>query len=140
MNLSTWPQQYLEEAIDDEIALANAMHGMKVSRPSFITTITELTAARPSRTFFTGQNHPRTSGAQRLDQWRRDWRAAGPLIGQLGLVVYADDEDQLVSVGPGGRRRNVTEAYADHPSKDEAVVAAIVRAAIQVLNEARNSA
>lgn len=139
MNLSTWPQQYLEEAIDDEIALADAMHGMKVPRPSFITTITELSATRPSRTFFTGQNHPRTSGAQRLDQWRRDWRAAGPLIGQLGLVVYADDEERLVSVGPGGRRRNVTEAYADHPSKDEAVVAAIVRAAIQVLNEARNS-
>lgn len=135
MNLSTWTQQYLEEAIDDEIALADALHGMKVARPAFITSITELTATRPSRTFFTGQNHPRTSGAARLEQWRRDWRAAGPLISQLGLVVSADDEEKLVSVGPGGRRRNVTEVYADHPSKDEAVVTAIVRASIQVLNE-----
>jgi len=139
MNLSTWSQQYLEEAIDDEIALADALHGMKVARPAFITSITELTASRPSRTYFSSQNHPRTSGAARLEQWRRDWRAAGPLISQLGLVIYADDEEKLVSVGLGGRRRNVTEVYADHPSKDEAVVAAIVRASIQMLNELHNS-
>ena len=138
MDLSKWPQQYLEQAIDDEIALADAMHGMKVARPAYITTVTELQATRPSRTYFSSREHPRTSSARTLDQWRRKWRAAGPLIGLLGLNVHADDDEGVVSVGVGGRRRNVSEAYADHPGKDEAVVAAIVRAAIQALNERRN--
>jgi len=140
MNLLTWSQQYLEEAIDDEIALADARHGMKVVRPAFITTITELQATRPSRTYFSSRNHPRTTSSMPLDKWRRSWNATGPLIGMLGLSVHVDDDEGVVSVGSGGRRRNVSEAYADHPGKDEAVVAAIVRAAIQVCNEKRNGA
>lgn len=139
MNLLTWSQRYLEEAIDDEIALADAMHGMKVVRPAYITTITELQSTRPSRTYFSSRNHPRTSSSMPLDKWRRSWNAAGPLIGLLGLSVHADDDEGVVSVGVGGRRRNVSESYGDHPSKDEAVVAAIVRASIRALNEARNS-
>jgi hypothetical protein len=55
----------------------------------------------------------------------------------MGLSVRIDLEEGTVSVGNGSRRRDVTESYADHPSKDAAIFAAIVRAAIRVCTEAR---
>ena len=83
---------------------------------------------------------PAPRQASPLPRWRRGWSAAGPLIGELGLSVRTDDEEGTVSVGTGSRRRDVTESYADHPDKDAAIWAAIVRAAIRVCTEAREAA
>ena len=137
VSVSEWPQAYLEEAIEDEIALAKVMHpGSRIERPSIITAITQLTFAAPRRTFGTSAHSPRTSPGGYIAPWRRGWQHAGPLSTELGLSIRHDTDEGTVSVGTGGGRRNVTEEYKDHPDKDAATCAAIVRAAIQLL-EAR---
>jgi len=140
MTVVTWPQPYLEQAIDDEIELAIAMAGGgKITRPAYVNSITPLRFDRPTRTHYTSANTPRTNSTNALDQWRRDWRAAGALSTKYGLSIRHDLEEGAVSVGTGNRRRDVTEAYADHPDKDAATMAAIVRAAIQLCAETRES-
>lgn len=140
MNLSNWTQKYLKEAIDDEIALAKAKHGGRITRPANITVFTELVFAAPARTHHGGATSPRTTGAKTISPWRRDWRAAGHLATELRLNIRHDVDEGTISVDNGSRRRSITEAYADHPGMDEAVVAAIVRAAIQIYTELRESA
>jgi hypothetical protein len=135
-----WPEQYLREAIADEIELA-AVHPKfhsRVSMPSSISMETMLTPDPPK--FGTaGWRNARTTPTFALPRWRRTWAAAGPLIAELSLRPWPDDEEGTVSVGYGGGRRNVTESYKDHPSKDAAVMAALVRAAIQACTEAREN-
>ncbi|MEH6434333.1 hypothetical protein [Massilia sp. DD77] len=135
-----WEGQYLEDAIADEIALA-AIHpkvrrrAVKPTSPMFTTDVYPKAAALGGH--WGSAHSPRTTIAMALPHWRRKWAAAGPLIGEFGLSVRQDDEEGTVSVGNGSRRRDVIEAYADHPDKDAAICAAIVRAAIRVITEAR---
>jgi hypothetical protein len=135
-----WDEKYLRAAIKDEIALA-AVHTKfrcRITMPNLVVMETVLTPD-PPRYGSLAARHARTTPAWPLPRWRRDWRAAGPLIGELRLAIRNDPDEGTVSVGNGSRRRNVTESYADHPGIDEAVIAAIVRAAIQILTEARES-
>jgi len=125
-----WTDTYLRNAIRDEIGLARLM-GFTVAMPGVITAVTELIPTQKRGYRFLAP----TSSHGALPAWRRNWNAAGPLIGELGLRVLPDDEDGSVSAGTGGRR-NVTERYEEHPSRDAAIMAAIVRAAILAL-EAR---
>lgn len=132
-----WPQAYLERAIEDEIELAKAMHpGSRVERPSIITAATQLTFAQPLRTHGTSRHNARTASSGYIEPWRREWRAAGPLIARYDLRISYDADEGTVSVGTGGGRRNVTEEIKDHPDKDAATIAAIVRFSAQLL-EAR---
>jgi hypothetical protein len=140
-----WDEAYLKGCLEDEIALA-ALHSswstQRYAFPADLIKDADLCLA-PRR----GRS-PTSPGMARITfdttptspppHWRRDWIAAGELSTQLGLSTYQDAEDGSVSVGAGNRRRNVTERYEDHPSKDAATWAAIVGAAIQKL-EAGNT-
>jgi hypothetical protein len=134
--MKPWDEQYLKEAITDEIALAYAKLRYRVTMPREVSMETLLTRDAPKYGSMNAR-HARTTPSYPLPRWRRSWLAAGPLIAELGLRPRPDDEEGTVSVGFGAGRRNVTEAYTDHPSKDAAVMAALVRAAIQAATEAR---
>jgi hypothetical protein len=138
-----WDDEYLQQAIADEIDLAWAKMRRRFTAPLAPTMSSDLlpgarrgapmVSAGASRLTFS------TSEPEKPPRWRREWSAAGPLIADLGLSVRTDDEEGCVSVGTGNRRRDVTEAYRDHPDKDSAICAAIVRAAIQISSERRDS-
>lgn len=133
-----WSDEYLQEAIADEIALAAAhpLFRRRVTMPSVLTISVDL-YPDPPKSINSFNRHFRTTPTWPLPHWRRDWRAAGVLVGELGLSIRPDEEEGTVSVGTGSRRRDVTEAYADHPDKDAAIRAAIVRAAIRFCTESR---
>lgn len=135
-----WSDDYLRQAFADEIELAWAKLRVRYVAPNPIDPNADLVRAPRRGTNLLTAGHDRlafTQEAKPLPRWRRSWSAAGPLIGELGLSVRPDDEEGTVSVGNGNRRRDVTESYADHPNKDAAICAAIVRAAIRVCTEAR---
>lgn len=140
-----WDNEYLTEAFTDEIALA------KVHRrwwrtyvaPTVLTIDAPLVLGPRASTPFGGSaNSPRLTFSAVVPKtpphWRRSWGAAGPLSTELGLSIRHDPEEGTVSVSAGSGRRNVTEAYAEHPSQDAATWAAITRAAIRLLSEARS--
>jgi hypothetical protein len=134
-----WTEAYLRQAFEDEIELASVHPQYRVRKYAMPSTISEVTGIFPAPSRHThASQHSRTTISWPLPHWRRSWNAAGPLIAELGLSVRPDDEEGCVSVGNGSRRRDVTESYADHPSKDAAIFAAIVRAAIRVCAEARD--
>jgi len=137
-----WAESYLRECIADEIALA-ALHPKfraRFTAPAVLTQFATLIPAprrggnliSPGMARLTFSVPPATPPC-----WRRDWSAAGPLCYLLGLTVSHDLEDGTVSAGTGNRRRNVTERYDEHPNKDAATFAAIVRAAIHELEARR---
>lgn len=136
-----WDEAYLRECAEDEIELARLMRFGRFAAPAGMTRETVLIPVPAKNSgFLRSPGVARTTFAAvgELPRWRRDWDAAGSLSTKLGLNTYHDLEEGTVSVSAGGRRRNVTESYEDHPSKDAATWAAIVRAAIQKL-EAGNS-
>lgn len=137
-----WSDEYLRDAFADEIALA-AVHrnwfALRFDAP-VVMSRSENLVPRRSRSLVGGTNHRLEFGSARPTtppHWRRDWAAAGSLVSLLSLSIRFDDEEGCVSVGNGSRRRDVTESYADHPDKDAAIWAAIVRAAIRMCTEAR---
>lgn len=137
-----WEGEYLKQAFADEIELAGVhpkIRARRVAMPTDLHILTELHPSAPRGHGF-DTRMVRTTPAPALPRWRRSWVAAGPLIAELGLSIRQDDEEGTVSVGNGSRRRDVTESFADHPNKDAAICAAIVRAAIRVCAEARESA
>lgn len=142
--MTNWTQEYMKDAIREEIALAvvHPKWNRRYTAPASPTLETDL--CPPARR---GGNLL-SAGGQRLafstqpktpPRWRRNWKAAGELSTELGLNVRHDQEEGTVSVGTGNRRRDVTEAYADHPTPDAATWAAIVRAAIQLITEQREA-
>lgn len=134
-----WDGQYLAEAFDDEIRLAKVHPKWRrtFQAPAVLTLDAPLAARQRATSHFGSAHSPRLSFATAVPQvpphWRRSWNAAGPLSTELGLSIRHDHEEGTVSVGVGSGRRNVCETYADHPSPDAAAMAAIVRAAIQIL-------
>jgi len=134
-----WTEQYLRECVSDEIALAflHPKFRRRYAAPTLLDRMAPIVpAARRGTSLISGGMARLTFSAVQPElppRWRRDWEAAGDLHIELGLPISHDLEDGTVSVGAGGRRRNVTERYADHPSKAAATWAAIVGAAIQLL-------
>jgi hypothetical protein len=130
-----WDKAYLEECAADEIDLARLLKYGKFAAPAGMTRDALLVPVATGRAFSSAASNPRTrlGSVGELPRWRRDWTAAGELSTQLGLSIYQDPEDGSVSVSFGNRRRNVTERYEDHPSKDAATWAALTRGAIQKL-------
>ena len=65
-----------------------------------------------------------------LPQWTRDWRACGPLMTEYGLTVTYGKEP----AGGGLARIGATTVhFADHPSRDRAVMYGIVKELIFLL-------
>ena len=67
-----------------------------------------------------------------LPKWTRDWRACGPLLSEFELDVRfgrepGKDDDPVVYVG------SVVVHCSDHPSRDRAVMMAVVKAVIYLL-------
>ncbi|QAU33161.1 aminoacyl-tRNA synthetase [Janthinobacterium sp. 17J80-10] len=76
-------------------------------------------------------------GNKALPKWTRDWKACGPLLAEyeLALIFPKDaphERSTTVQIG------NIVVAYADHPSKDRAVMVAIVKAVIFHLEHLKN--
>jgi hypothetical protein len=72
------------------------------------------------------------AGSQALPKWTRDWKACGPLIAEYELTIHyrktpADPHNDAVCIGP------VTVRFSDHPSKNRAVMYAVVKAVISLL-------
>lgn len=71
-------------------------------------------------------------GAQKLPAWTRDWAACGPLLAQHGLSLVfltPDDADQ-----PEGAEIGQTLVhFADHPSRERALMFGIVKEVIRRL-------
>jgi hypothetical protein len=130
-----WDEAYLRECAADEIDLARLLKYGKFAAPAGMTRDTLLVRVAAGRSFSSAASNPRTrlGAIGELPRWRRDWIAAGELSAQLGLNTHHDQDDGTVSVSFGNRRRNVTERYEDHPSKDAATWAALTRGAIQML-------
>lgn len=64
-----------------------------------------------------------------LPQWTRDWKACGPLIAQYGIDIRfelepGETESRCATVGP------FVVHFSDHPSKDRALMFAVVKAVI----------
>lgn len=133
-----WTDEYTSEAIDDEIELARLKLDKRGVKPSIISQTADVYPA-PAKSSTFGYYGGRTTIAWALPKWRRDWREAGALSAELGLSIRYCDEEGTVSVGAGGGRRNVTEAYADHPDRNAAACAAITRAAIEHLTALRGA-
>jgi hypothetical protein len=127
--------EYLTQAIDEEIALA------KLDR--------NIVGARPSVVWRDAQVYPKVDRRKAEGRWcgfapaplpayRRDARTAGELLIRRGLNVKHDHDECSVSVSYGSSRRAVTEFYGAHPDVQAATMAAITRAAIQLLTELRD--
>ena len=140
-----WEGQYLAEAIDDEIRLAKVHPKWRrtYKAPAVMTRDAPLQVVQRAFNHFGSAHAPRLTLSGTTPQvpphWRRSWNAAGPLSTELGLSVRHYLEERTVSVSVGSGRRNVCEAYADHPTPDAAAMAAIVRAAIQLCMEMREA-
>lgn len=70
--------------------------------------------------------------AQALPQWTRDWRACGPLMAAHNLSVVFDQSPwqpggSFVSIG------STTVYFADHPTRDRAVMYGVVKELIFLL-------
>ncbi len=74
---------------------------------------------------------------QALPKWTRDWKACGPLITEYELVINYQD----LPGDPHGKAIHIGTTivhYSDHPSNDQAMRYAIVKAAIAHLEHARH--
>lgn len=73
--------------------------------------------------------------AQALPQWTRDWRACGPLMTEYGLTVaYGQDAG-----GPLARIGDTQVHFADHPTRDRAVMFGIVKELVSLLEHGKVS-
>lgn len=72
-----------------------------------------------------------------LPKWTRDWRACGPLIAEYELAIAyqeapGDPHGKAIQIG------STLVHIADHPSPDQALMVAIVKAVIARLEHAKH--
>ena len=68
-----------------------------------------------------------------LPQWTRDWRACGPLMTEYGVTAaYGSDRG-----GGFARIGSTTVHFADHPTRDRAVMYGIVKELIFLLEHGK---
>ena len=70
--------------------------------------------------------------AQALPQWTRDWKACGPLMTKYALAVTFGDNAGQVGDGLATIGSTVVH-FADHPTRDRAVMFGIVKELIFLL-------
>ncbi|MDW5444644.1 aminoacyl-tRNA synthetase [Polaromonas sp. SM01] len=80
--------------------------------------------------------------AQALPQWTRDWQACGPLMTQYGLSVVYGQAPGLASDFSFASIGSTVVQFADHPTRDRAVMYGIVKELIVLLEhgQARQAA
>ena len=66
-------------------------------------------------------------GAHALPQWTRDWSACGALIAEYEIPISYHPEAGAVSAG------SVNVSFSDHPSREQAIRFAVVKAVIALL-------
>ena len=129
--------EYLSQAIDEEIVLAKLDRNQGGKKPSMIWRDSPVYEKRDLR-----KPEGRWCGFAQapLPAYRRNVRDAGELCIRRGLNVKHDHDEHCVSASYGSSRRAVTEFYGAHPDVAAATMAAITRAAIQMLTEQRDEA
>lgn len=79
--------------------------------------------------------------AQALPQWTRDWRACGPLMTGYGIAVSYGHDPASQAAGQSGcdfaRIGETLVRFADHPSRDRAVMYGIVKELIFLLEHGK---
>jgi len=127
--------EYLSKAIDEEIELALLDKKLKGSKPrTLYFDVPVHQKVKP------GSLAGMYGGLHSVDlpKYRRSPRDAGELAIRRGLNIKHDHEECSVSASYGSSRRAVTEFYGAHPDIAAATMAAITRAAIQLLIEERD--
>jgi hypothetical protein len=82
------------------------------------------------------------AGAKALPQWTRDWHACGPLLTQHQISVAWETAPAPSNAdnAPGVVRAGETRTkLSDHPNADRALMAAIVREVIRLLEHHRSA-
>ena len=126
-----YDQDYLKKAIADEREVARLDLNVRTSMPG------GLGLSIDSNVYLMTGHVGSGSGirtSEILPKWRRHPRAAG------ALAIKHDFEECTVTVGYGPGRRGIVEHFGAHPDHQAATMAAIVRAAIQMLTEKRDEA
>ena len=129
--------EYLTQAINDEIELAKLDRNQRGVKPKSVWFDVPVHQARPPgalRGMYGGLH------SADLPRYRRDPRDAGDLCIRRGVSVKHDHDEFSVSAYGGNSRRAVTEFYGAHHDVAAATMAAITRAAIQLLTEQRDEA
>ena len=75
-------------------------------------------------------------GTKALPKWTRDWKACGPLMTEYDISIVYDKEpghehSSAVIIG------SIVVHISDHPTKDRAVMYAIVKAVIALLEHGK---
>jgi hypothetical protein len=129
-----WDDEYISQALDEEIELARLDKNLCGKKPAG--------ASRGSPIWHSTGGAPRGGygglTATPLPQYRRELRDAGELCIRRAINVKHDHDECSVSASYGSSRRAVTEFYGMHPDSAAATMAAITRAAIQLLTEQRD--
>jgi len=78
-------------------------------------------------------------GSQKLPAWTRDWAACGPLLAQHALsLAFVTPEG---ADGPEHADIGATRvSFADHPSRERALMVGIVKEVIRLLEHPRHHA
>jgi hypothetical protein len=127
-------REYLQQLLKAEAELAEAKGYYKVRLPG-IESMTRLTPLYPTRRDATGGFSPHS-----LPRWRREWHDGGKLIGECRLSL-AYGETAITAFTATGRHCGIAK-WAEHPTKDNAILSAIVEAAtsyFKALREAENN-
>jgi hypothetical protein len=74
--------------------------------------------------------------AQPLPKWTRDWRACGALMTEYSLTVSYDGAQGSVH-SAGARIGSTMVRFADHPTRDRAVMYGIVKELIVLLEHGK---
>jgi len=129
--------EYLSQAIDEEIVLAKLDRNQRGRKPATIWFDAPVHQVRPAGAPIGLRGGQVTAD---LPRYRRNAKDAGELCVRRGLNVKHDHDEHCVSASYGSSRRAVTEYYGMHPDVAAATMAAITRAAIQMLTEKRDEA
>ncbi|GAA0437111.1 hypothetical protein ACFOY5_10865 [Massilia aurea] len=132
-----YDQDYLKKAIAEEREVARLDLRVRTSTPGGLGLSIDSNVYLMTGHIGSGSGI-RTS--EILPKWRRHPRAAGALAIKHALNIKHDLEECTVTVGYGPGRRGIVEHYGAHPDHQAATMAAIVRAAIQMLTEKRDEA
>ncbi|WP_431094638.1 aminoacyl-tRNA synthetase [Polaromonas aquatica] len=71
-----------------------------------------------------------------LPQWTRDWQACGPLMTQYGITVNYGEDSEPASITFAQVGSTVVH-FADHPTRDRAVMYGIVKELIFLLEHGK---
>ncbi|QRX84344.1 aminoacyl-tRNA synthetase [Glaciimonas sp. PAMC28666] len=71
-----------------------------------------------------------------LPQWTRNWKACGPLIAAYDISIHYG-KDPAHEHGDAVICGGINVPFSDHPTKDRAIMFAIVKAVIVLLEHAK---